>query len=120
VPSELGELLTRSRTKRGWSLRDVERMTRVKNAHLSQIEKGTIERPSVSILWTLANTYQLDFTRLMRLAGHTEAKGTPGSRRSLVGTALHTIGDLSSDEEKELLGFMEQLRKRRRRTYGGG
>jgi transcriptional regulator with XRE-family HTH domain len=33
----LGETLAEARQTKGWSLRDVERMTGIHNAHLSQI-----------------------------------------------------------------------------------
>lgn len=113
MTTELGRLLKKERLKRGWSLRDVERQTEIANAHLSQIEKGAIERPDVGVLWTLANAYQLEFDKLMGMAGHIQPKGTRKGGRSLAGAALHAVGDLSPAEERELLRFMESLRKRR-------
>lgn len=119
MTTELGRLLKRERVRRGWSLRDVERETGIANAHLSQIETGAIERPAVSMLWTLSNAYQLDYGKLMRLAGHVQPKGERKGGRSLAGAALHAAGDLSPAEEKELLRFMESLRKRRTGREGG-
>ena len=112
LPTELGELLQKGRKKKGWSLRDVERETGIRNAHLSQIEQGTIERPDPNILWSLSALYDLDFRRLLRLAGHV-AKDTGGHRRSLVGTALHALGDLSPAEQQEVLNYMSQLKRKR-------
>jgi transcriptional regulator with XRE-family HTH domain len=113
VPTELGNLLAKARANKGASLRDVEAAIGIANAHLSQIESGEIERPAVGILWKLAGYYELNFNRLLRLAGHVQLKGTSSRRRSLAATALHAIDDLSPGEEKELLDFMETLRKRR-------
>ncbi len=113
MATELGRVLKKEPVRQGWSLREVERRTGIANAHLSQIETGVIERPAVSMLWTLANTYQLDFPRLMRLAGHVEPTAERRRGRSLAGAALYAVGDLSPAEERELLSFMETLRKRR-------
>lgn len=118
MPTELGRLLKKERLRRGWSLREVERRTQIANAHLSQIETGAIERPDVGVLWTLANAYGVDFAKLMQMAGHVQPKGSRGRGRSLAGAALHAVGDLSPTEERQLLRFMETLRKRRQ-TRGG-
>lgn len=112
MPTELGELLRKARKKMDWSLREVERESGIHNAHLSQIEKGTIERPDPNILWTLAGIYGLDFRRLLRLAGHVE-KDVGHSRKSLVGTALHALGDLSPAEQQEVLNYMSQMKRKR-------
>jgi HTH-type transcriptional regulator, competence development regulator len=112
LPTELGELLSKARDKKRLSLRDVERETGIHNAHLSQIEKGTIERPDPNILWSLSVLYELDFRRLLRLGGHVD-KDTGGRKRSLLGTALHALGDLSPGEQQEVLSYMSQLKRNR-------
>lgn len=113
MPRSLGELLAKARTESGMSLREVERQTGIHNAHLSQIEKGGISNPAVGILWSLANTYDLDFTKLLQVAGRAGKSSGKAPVRSLVGAGLHTIQDLSPNEEQELLAFLEQLRKKR-------
>lgn len=119
MPTELGQLLATERKKRNMSLRDVERETGLHNAHLSQIETGGIERPHPNVLWMLASLYGLDFRRLLRLAGHTEVD--KGSRRkSLVGTALSVMGELSPAEQEEALQFMVGLRQKKKSAQGPG
>lgn len=115
----LAEVLAKARTEAVMSLRDVERVTGIHNAHLSQIEKGVIATPAVGILWQLANVYKLDFAKLMQLAGRAGRNDKRTPSRSLVGAALHTIGDLSPEEEKDLLAFLETLRLRRQETSAG-
>ncbi len=66
----LGAVLRAARTGRGLSLRDVERRTGIRNAHLSQIETDTIAKPEMALLWELASLYELEFPRLLALAGH--------------------------------------------------
>ena len=70
----------------------MERRTGIHNAHLSQIETGTIERPAPNVLWALAEVYDLDLRDLLRMSGHVEAaaNATPGS---VVGAALRTMGE---------------------------
>jgi transcriptional regulator with XRE-family HTH domain len=114
VGQTLGEVLAAAREKKGFTLREVEKITGINNAHLSQIEKGTISRPAPAILWELSKAYDLDFSKLMQLAGLAGHGDRPA--RSLVGAALHTLGDiddLTDQEHKELLDFMETLRRRR-------
>lgn len=111
-PNSLSEVLVRAREKKGWSLREVERRTQIHNAHLSQIETGTIERPDPNILWVLADVYGLEYLELLELAGHTE-RGSTGARRSLMGAALHALGDLEPEEQQEVLRFMDTLRSRK-------
>ncbi len=110
--TNLGDKLRRRRTKLGLTLRQVERDTGIHNAHLSQIEKGGIEKPDPNILWRLSGLYRLDFQQLMRLAGHT--KGQPSSTsRPLLGVALRAIGELSADEQRDVLQYIEQIRQAR-------
>ena len=113
MSQSLGDVLAKARADKDLSLRDVEKLTAINNGHLSQIESGTIAKPAVGILWHLANVYELDFTKLMELAERAGPASRRGPSRSLVGAALHTIDDLSPDEEQELLAFMERLRRKR-------
>lgn len=114
MAKSLGAVLAKARANKHLSLRDVERLTGISNGHLSQIESGTIAKPAVGILWHLANVYELDFTKLMELAERAGPADRRSPVRSLVGAALHTIDDLSPDEEQELLAFMEYLRRKRK------
>lgn len=110
----LGEKLADARKRRGWKLREVERRTGIHNAHLSQIENGGIARPNPNVLWTLAELYQIDYQELLRLAGHVEAGAADAaSKRSPVGAALRAMGDLTPDEQREVLEHIEQLRRER-------
>jgi len=107
----LGDMLAKERQDRGWTLRDVERRTGIHNAHLSQIEKGGIERPAPNILWTLAELYELDYQELLRLAGHVD-RGTPAAApRSTVGAALRAMGDMSEDDQRQVLDYIERLQR---------
>lgn len=110
MEESLGRKLAAARAEKGWSLREVERRTGIHNAHVSQIETGAIERPAPNVLWALAEVYELDLRELMRMSGHVEAaaQGTPGS---VVGAALRVLGDMSPQEQEQVLQFMKDLQK---------
>jgi transcriptional regulator with XRE-family HTH domain len=115
MAATLGRKLQKAREERGWSLREVEEKTGIHNAHLSQIEKGKIERPDPNILWTLATLYELSFPELMRLAGHVERDHSDTRRRSLAGAALYALDDLSPNEQRQVLDFMADLKRERKK-----
>jgi len=106
----LGAVLRDARTQRGLSLRDVERRTGIRNAHLSQIETDTIAKPEMALLWELASVYELDFPRLLALAGHTAGAGAEDRQRLTV--ALRALSELSPSEQELALGFMAELKAR--------
>lgn len=62
--------LAEARRQRGWTLREAERRTGVANAHLSQLESGTILRPTLDTLVPLAAVYGLPLDELAAVAGH--------------------------------------------------
>lgn len=109
----LGTLLKGERTKRQWSLRDVEERTGIHNAHLSQIESGAITRPAPNLLFTLASVYDLRYEELMKLAGHLRAEGKGQARRSLQGAALHALDELTPKEQRSVIEYMKTLRRDR-------
>lgn len=111
----LGAALRAARAARGLSLREVERRTGIRNAHLSQIETDTIAKPEMAILWDLASLYGLDFARLLALAGHAGGGATSASQRRRTTVALRALGELSPGEQTEALRFMAELKARRDR-----
>ena len=71
-PKNLGKWLKGERKKYGWSLRYVEDLTGVSNAHIAQIETGRIRRPDADLLVKLARVYELDGERVLYSAGYRE------------------------------------------------
>ncbi len=106
----LGEVLKQARLKRQLSLRAVERATGIKNAHVSQIESGTISRPEMALLWELAGIYGLDYTDLLVLAGYGEGEENSGRQRRRMSVAMRAMGDLSPAQQDEALRYMAELR----------
>jgi len=104
----LGDALAGAREEREWTLREVERRTGIQNAHLSQIEKGVIERPSPNILWLLSELYELDYQDLLRMAGHVEGAGAAKKEASPVGAAMRAMGEMSPEEQHEVLDYIHR------------
>jgi transcriptional regulator with XRE-family HTH domain len=108
----LSGMLREARGRARMSLRDVERVTGIRSAHLSQLETGTIVKPEMALLWELGLLYELDFGQLLRLAGHTGPE-TQGERRQRMTVALRALGELTPAEQAEALEFMAGLKRRR-------
>ena len=108
----LGPVLKQARLALEMSLRDVERRTGIRNAHLSQLETGGIARPEMALLWDLAAVYDLDFSMLLRLAGHTGGPDTAGERRQRMTVALRALGELTPEEQAAALDYIAELKRR--------
>jgi HTH-type transcriptional regulator, competence development regulator len=106
----LGEILRRARGYRGLSLRQVEQKIGVPNAHLSQIERGSIRRPDVAILMELAELYELDYRLVAEWAGYLDPLARRPSSR-LAGMALRLFVDLGPAAQHAALEYLDQLRR---------
>jgi transcriptional regulator with XRE-family HTH domain len=112
-PPPLGAILKEARVKAGMSLRDIERRTGLGSGHLSQIETNTIRRPEMAILWDLAVIYDLDYTRLLALAGYGDRDQPSARQRQRMTVALRAMSELSPADQAEALRFMAALKSRR-------
>jgi transcriptional regulator with XRE-family HTH domain len=113
-PDTLGTTIKQARIAKGLSLREVERLTGVRSGHLSQIETGKIARPEMAILWDLAAVYELDFGRLLALAGLAGGGGESSARsRQRMTVALRAMGELSPRDQADALRYMAELKARR-------
>jgi HTH-type transcriptional regulator, competence development regulator len=106
-----GSFLRDLRKSRGFTLRDVERITegQISNAYLSQLETGGIERPSAMKLHRLASAYAVDYNVLMEKAGFIAESSAPVNR-----VATSILGELTHDEEEQLLQYLSFLRSQRK------
>ena len=68
----LGPHLKAARKQRGWTLREAERRSGVPNAHISQVETGTIKQPGTGLLIRLASAYEIPLPEVLALAGHAD------------------------------------------------
>lgn len=113
---ELSETLSKLRSSKGLSLRQVEKKTGVSNAYLSQLENGKIGEPSPHILHKLAETYEMSYKDLMKLAGYIKEKeGEQVKERVMSDVAFSAYADFTPDEKEKVLEFMNFIRSTRRK-----
>ncbi|MEJ7892934.1 MAG: helix-turn-helix transcriptional regulator [Solirubrobacteraceae bacterium] len=113
MAKSLGKVLIEAREDHAMSLREVERRTGIRNAHLSQIEHGTIARPEMAMLWELATLYRLDYADLLQRAGYVRGGETSGRQRQRMTVALRAMTDLTPKEQAEALRYMAELKSNR-------
>ena len=115
---KLGKLLIEGREAAGLSLREVQRRTGIHNAHLSQIEKGRIERPEVGLLFQLGELYGIELGTLLESAGHLSGlHGAP--QRAMATAALRAVDQLPAPRQAEALSYLNRLAQPPRATDAG-
>ena len=109
-----GRYLRLLRQTSGFTLRDVEAATEkgVTNGYLSQIENGDVTQPSPRVLHHLANVYGVEYADLMTRAGHHVPVAAGGHGDALNGFPLRAIRDLSSEEQQEVLRYINFMKER--------
>jgi transcriptional regulator with XRE-family HTH domain len=88
-------------------------VTGISNAYLSQLETGKIAQPSPNYLYKLAEVYRLPYDLLMEKAGYiarAPQEGEQQPRRTLAGTALPFLTEVSEEEAAELAAYLAYLR----------
>jgi HTH-type transcriptional regulator, competence development regulator len=104
---QAGKILRIARSRRQWSLRDVERRTGIPNAHLSQIERGRIRQPDIKIIWTLSELYELDFAKMAGWSGHLGP--ADGANPALLMMAFKALRQLTPEQQIDVIRYIEQL-----------
>ena len=113
----LGQYLASIRTDRKMTLREVEQATnkKVSNAYLSQIENDKIQKPSPNILHCLAEIYAISFENLMDKAGYLMPTARRSAKKRHGRAATFAEYNLTSEEETELLQYLQFMRSRRQK-----
>lgn len=110
----LGSYLKQARLAVGLTLRGAAAKTSVTNGYLSQIESGSVRRPSTNVLHELALAYGLSYSDLLGRAGHpvpTDGGGRAVS--ALSGLPAEAFDDLDATEASELMAYLAFLKSRR-------
>lgn len=108
----LGSLLKTAREITKLSLREVEEVTNISNAYLSQLENEKIKNPSANYLYKLANLYRLNFEELLEKAGVIEpTEDNVRTKKNLNNIALYS-NSFTSEEEEELLKYIKFMKSK--------
>ncbi|HEV2452006.1 MAG TPA: helix-turn-helix transcriptional regulator [Streptosporangiaceae bacterium] len=107
--TDLGSRLKAARKEHGWSLREAGRRSGVPNAHISQLETGTIRQPGVAVLVRLSAAYGIPLPPLLAMAGHASFGTLDGDGR-LEDASGHDLWLISAwlprGREGEVAGWM--------------
>ena len=108
----LGQELSRLRSLKGWTLRQVEEKTKrkVSNSYLYQLENDNVKEPSPNILHELSMVYDASYADLMRLAGFVVPSSAGVTPASVAFNAL----DLTEKEKEEVMDFIEFMRRKKK------
>jgi len=106
----LGDILRHARNRRDLTLREVEDRTGIPNAHLSQIERGQIQRPDQQILWKLSQLYELNFGLLAAWTEHRDELSDRGA--VYFAAAIRLLNTLGEHDLEEATHYLEALNRR--------
>ena len=70
----LGTYLIQLRSEKGYSQRDLAEKCGVSGAEISRIESGKRQKPSPTLLKSIAQALSVEYSDLMKLAGYIEEK----------------------------------------------
>jgi transcriptional regulator with XRE-family HTH domain len=108
----LGTVLKLARESKTYSLRFVEDKTGISNAYLSQLENDRIKKPAADTLFKLSEIYKIDFNYLLQKAGLVE-KNKTGNHS--VGRFIFSKDNLTSEEQEELIRYLQYIRNKNKR-----
>ncbi len=110
-----GDYFRALREAKNMTLREVEKQADVSNAYLSQLESGKVKQPSPLTLHKLSEIYGVSYDLLMEKVGYpvTERKEKVKSESGKISIA-YRVGDISDDEELELLNYLKFIRNRKK------
>jgi transcriptional regulator with XRE-family HTH domain len=119
----LGELLKDLRLVNGLTLRDVEELTGISNAYLSQVENGQIKQPSPNFLHKMSGVLDYPYEALMEKAGYVVprkgARKTKAAKRAdeqeRAFAIFSSVKNLTEEEAEALLEFLNWRRSRKRK-----
>lgn len=100
-----GKYFQQLREAKNLTLRDVAKQVDVASGYLSQIETEKIKQPSPNLLFKLAEVYGVSYENLMEKVGYPVPKSKAIS---------HKLGNLTKEEETEMLEYLSFIRKRKR------
>ena len=114
MSSNLGEQLQVVRKMRGLSLQAVAKPSEISAAYLQKLERGDVKEPSPHVLHRLAETLDLPYERLMKLAGYEvpRADAQRAADTDVLGFALSSER-LSEDERTALAEYLAWYRYER-------
>ncbi len=109
-----GQYFKALRESAGFTLRDVEKLTDVSNAYLSQLESGKVKQPSPNTLFKLSEVYNVAYFTLMEKVGYpVPNKNIKPGKAFAASKSKSGFGEITNEEEIELLQYLKFIRNRK-------
>lgn len=114
--SSLGLTLKEARKNLGLTLRQVEDMTEISNAYLSQLENDKIKNPSVNILYKLSAIYKVSLKTLLVNANMIDKKEAQEEKanQDFAQKIAFSAEALTKDERDDVLKYLEFIKSRKK------
>lgn len=114
--ASLGITLKNARKNVGLTLRQVEEMTDISNAYLSQLENDKIKNPSVNILSKLSSLYKVSLKTLLSDAKMIDKKEAQQEEINLsfAQKIAFRAEDLTEEERNDVLKYLEFIKSRKK------
>lgn len=114
--SLLGATLKEARKNVGLTLRQVEEVTEISNAYLSQLENEKIKNPSVNILSKLSSLYKVSLKTLLSNAKMIDKKEAQQEEINLsfAQKIAFRAENLTENERDDVLKYLEFIKSRKR------
>lgn len=108
---KLGHELNDARQTREESLEAVAGPAKISAAYLHKLENGVVNSPSPRVLARLAVALEVDYLRLMELAGYLDETQLARARMRETSPDPHPLAgqQLTSDEWRQVGAFIESL-----------
>lgn len=114
--SSLGITLKDARKNVGLTLRQVEELTGISNAYLSQLENDKIKNPSVNILSKLSSLYKVSLKNLLSDAQMIDKKEAQQEEINLsfAQKIAFKAENLTEEERNDVLKYLEFVKSKRK------
>lgn len=109
--SEFGKFLKKLRHNRNMSLRDVEKVAKLSNSYLSQLENGSRGIPTLKTMQKIAVAYGTTVEELTKIANNTMKKTTHSLPKADFDFICRTYSELSDESKKSVQDFINFLCK---------
>lgn len=113
MDKQFGSFLKKLRLDRGMSLRDVEKVTKISNPYISQIERGERGIPNFSILKRLAEAYGVKVTNFFE-----NVESQTGNIMPDVSFISRGYEKLSEGRKQSLKDFLQHLVEQEEKNEG--
>ncbi|MEL7421867.1 MAG: helix-turn-helix transcriptional regulator [Bacteroidota bacterium] len=108
-----GDFFKAARQSKKLTLRQVEKVTGISNAYVSQLETNKVKHPSPNALYKLAELYGIPYEVLMEKVGYPVPNQEANKNREQ--TTFHRIGEVTDEEEEALLQYLSFIRAQKKR-----